>query len=462
MLVAACHSGSGNKVGGVGGGGAPPAAAYGTVAGFGSLLVDGVRFDTSQARFTIDGEVGAQSDLDVGDVVLVTGTLDVGGTTGVATTVSFDDNVEGPVGAIDSAAGTLTVLGQVVQVSADTSFAASIQPASLAGLAAGQTIEVSGLVASDGSIAATHIAPGAMAGELELTGTVSSLMAGTLTFDIGAQAVDYSAAQLDGFPASGLADGQLVEVKASSVASGALAATRIEYRGGALAGVGGARREVEGLIARFASAADFDVAGLRVTTNASTAFVGGTAASLTLDAKVEVEGELNSSGLLVATRVEIRPASVVRLVAVVDGLNASAGTLRALGISIRVDALTRIEDKSSQQVRPFALANLAIGDSVDVRGAEQTAGQVRANLLERGDSRPDSELRGFVQTIGQQTFTILDVQVSATGGTVFSDASGSLSVAQFFMRLAAGDLVEVRGIEIGALALQASEVVLEN
>src|SRR5512143_1087467 len=84
LVLAACGGGSGNNVAGIDRTGSPAIAAYGTVSAFGSVVVNGVHYNTSGTTFTIDGDAGAQSDLAIGDVVLVKGTLDTGGATGVA------------------------------------------------------------------------------------------------------------------------------------------------------------------------------------------------------------------------------------------------------------------------------------------------------------------------------------------------------------------------------------------
>lgn len=444
----------------------PAAASFGTVTAFGSIVVNGVRYDTSSTTFTIDGGPGAQSDLAVGDVVLVSGTVDASGVTGVATTVVADDRVEGPIEAAPNlVAGTFVVLGQTVRVTTDTSFDDRIQPPSLAGLAAGAIVEVAGLVESDGSIHATRIEPKAAGTELELTGTVAAHDSVNKRFNVNGQVVDYSAvSQLQNFPAAGVANGQVVEIKGGAVTAGVWRPTRIELQANPLAGATGARREVEGFITRFGSASDFTVAGLNVTTSAQTIVSGGTLANLGLNVKVEVEGALDAAGALVATKVDIRRTSAVRVLAVVDSVDAAAGSFVVLGITVRADALTRFEDKSSQQQRPFNIGNLVAGNYVEVRGSEQPAGEILAAIVERDNVDTETELRGFVQSIAQPNFTILGVSVATTNaGTQFRALNGGpLSAAQFFTELGTGDLVGVKGLELGPRALQADEAELEN
>ena len=59
------------------------------------------------------------------------------------------------------------------------------------------------------------------------------------------------------------------------------------------------------MITRFASVTDFDVGGRAVTTTAATKYQGGGSSALALNVKVEVEGAVNASGVIVAAQVEI-------------------------------------------------------------------------------------------------------------------------------------------------------------
>jgi hypothetical protein len=111
-MIAACGGGGGGQVAGIDGGGTPTPVATvvskGTITGFGSVIVNGVHYDSNGADITIDDNPGLESDLAVGDVVVVKGTLSSSGTSGSADSIDFDDAVEGPVSAIDLAGGTIT------------------------------------------------------------------------------------------------------------------------------------------------------------------------------------------------------------------------------------------------------------------------------------------------------------------------------------------------------------------
>ncbi len=450
LVLAAC-GGSGDNVAGIDRTGAPVIAAYGPISAFGSVVVGGVHYDSSNASFIVDGVPGTQADLAIGDVVLVKGSLSTGGGTGVAMSIRFDNNVEGPIASIDAIGNTFVVLGQTVRVTADTSFDSAIQPAALSALQLDDVVEISGLVQSDGSIDATRIERKQTTGEYEIIGIVASHDGVAHLFNLNAQVIDYSAAQLDDVPGGTLANGQHVQVKGSLVAN-VLHATRVAYQGDVFAGTNGERREVEGLITRFASAGDFDVAGLAVTTSSQTSYENGTAADLGLNVKVEVEGKLNSTGVLVATQIEIRRTGSVRVEAVADSVDAAAGSLVALGVTVSVDASTRLEDQSSQQTSPFALSTISAGDYLEIRGLEQPAGsnRLRATLVQRINSQSHDELRGIVQSVSPPLLSILGVTIDTTGAR-FEEVN---SLAQLHI----GDLVDVQGQRTGDHALHATQV----
>ena len=472
ILIVGCGGGSGSSqiTAGIDGTGARSPVAvvsHGTVTGFGSVIVNGVDFDTSAASFLIDGVPGAQSDLAVGDVVTVRGELDDDNSlSGSATEITYDDLVEGPIATIDAMANTLTVLGQTVRVTADTSFDDSIAPPAIDGLTVGDVIEVSGFVASDGSISATRIEPKHAPVGFELTGLVTGLNAGSSEFNINGQLVDYSAAVLTDFGSAPIADGDLVEVKAGTTlgAGGELLATRVEFQGNDINGDDGDRVEIEGFISRFVDITDFDVSGFPVTSNGSPTLEGGLASDLGLDIKVEVEGSL-SGGVLNATKIEIRRSSAVRIVANVDSVDSANNFFVVLGIDVTVDELTRLEDKGPLDLESFSLSDLFVGDYVEVRGVELPAGSgvVRASLLERDDDRPDVELRGFVQagTAISPSFAILGVTVATNGSTVFRDVNDAVIASATFFANADGRLVAVDGIEVGDRAITAAQVEFE-
>lgn len=472
-LLAACGGGGGGSsaspppppppppTGGIGRNG----IAVGPVSNFGSIFVNGVRYDTTNATFTIDGEAGSEDDLRVGDIVVVQGTIDDNGTTGTADQVLFDDVVKGPVETIDLAGSMLVVLGQTVLVRPETSFDDGFSPTSLGGVTVGQIVEVSGQFDANGDIVATRIEPKPAGTQFEVHGTVAGLDAANFAFTLGGLTVDYSNAVLDNFPGGQISNGDFVEAKGMSLgAGGELLATRVELEGLLPGAVDGDRIEIEGFITRFVSAQDFDVAGVPVTTTANTVFEGGDANDLGLNVKVEAEGDLDANGTLVATKIDIRRAKAVRATADVDSVDAANDTLVVLGITVTVDALTRFEDKSNAGVEPLTLADINAGDYVEIRGGEFPAGSgsILATILEREDPDTEAILQGFVESVADPSFTILGVTINTNGATVFRDVNDNvITAADFFNQVDVNSLVKAKGSEVADTSIAATEVEFE-
>jgi len=447
VFIVACGSGGSGSMAGIDGGGAMPPVATtitsrGTISAFGSVVVNGVRFDTSGATFIIDGEPGSEADLAVGQVVLVTGTIDSSGDSGVATEVTYDDAVEGPIESIDLVSETLVVLGQTVIVSGDTSFDTDISPRSLEGLAIGDVIEVSGYVASGGEIRATHIELEGPGGDFEITGSVTNLDSAASTFEIQSQLIDFSSAMIEDFPNGAPENGLLVEVTGSTFgAAGELLATEVEFRGNDLELSGSDDTELEGLITRFVSATDFDVNGVSVTTTTATQFSEGSAADLALDVQVEVEGQFDAGGVLVAEEVEIEREVSLELGAQIEAIRSDGITL--LGVDVRVDDDTEFRDSSAAGVPAFDLSDLSVGDYVEIY-AYEAAGTVVATRIERDDDDGDVEVEGIVDSVDAPIFTVLGITIRTSTGTEF-EANEQLISADDFFSQAVGRVVEVEG-----------------
>ncbi len=400
LAVAACGGGGGGDDSSSAGTPPPPAATTktrivtGAISGFGSVIVNGVRYDTSATQVRIEDRPGTVSELAVGQVVRIEAEVDDKGGAR-AKTLEQHRLIQGAVQAVDAAAGTLTIAGQVIRVDDDTSYDDSITQGSLAGVAVGERIEVHGFSAAAGEARATRIEKaGAGEVEVEVTGQVTALDTVARRFRIGGLVVDYSSATLEDFGSAGLRDGDLVEVKGREyLADGALRAQSIDKEDNSR-GQAGNEAEIEGLVTRFAAATDFDVAGRPVRTTASTAYVGGVAADLRLNVKVEAEGTLDASGVLVAAKIAFKRVSSLRLAARVEAVDAAASTVQALGLAIVVNSSTRVEDKEGDD-QSFALGDLRVGDWIEVRGyADPTgSGRVVATRLEPAGTAPSHSRR---------------------------------------------------------------------
>jgi len=215
--------------------------------------------------------------------------------------------------------------------------------------------------------------------------------------------------------------------------------------------------EREGLITRFASATDFDVAGKPVTTTSSTVYRNGTVAGLALNVKVEVEGTLNSSNVLVASVVSFEHNGAIELQAQVSAVNASGGTITLLGLPVTVNSTTRLEDDSAAQVQSFSLNNVSVGDTIRVRGYVNPAGSntVVATHLERVTPTTTVILQGPFAAATSPDFTVLGITIDASAATIVAGENASLTLAQFLSQ-AVGHGVKVAGTLSGAVVSAAT------
>ncbi len=473
-VSAALGLGACDRVDDLFGGARRDAASSGSVTGFGSVFVNGVEWSTNRADIRVDDGAGNESDLRAGALVTVRGTLDSDGLGGSADSVVFDNEVEGAIASLDLTEGSFVVLGQNVLVSADTSFDNGIPAGGdgrrdLADLAAGDVVEVSGYRDSADAIRATRIGSRDGSGADEVKGFLRAL--GSTTFRIGGLTVDYAGATLQGFGDDTLSDGDLVEAR-GTVTGGVLIAATVEREDDRV-GEADSPGAIEGHITRFASATDFDVAGVRVRTNSSSEFTGGGSSDLALDVKVGVVGEFDDSGRLLAEDVNFRVQSEDADAAVVGNaalINPAAGTVTLLGVNIvvRVNAASRLEDKSSAAVRTFSLADLRTGDHIEVWGEPDASTAAPNDLLatrfERHDADEEFVLRGPVQAVNQPEINIAGVRVATDIAVFRNQNDAQISEATFFAIIAPGDVVTARTTadQVGANVLVANEVEIEE
>ena len=439
--------------------------ATGTITGFGSIYVNGVHFQTSHAVIHKNGAAVSQSQLAVGEIARVKGVKHADGT-GDADSIDVDENVVGPIDSLDSANSMLTVLGQKVKINSGTSFSADIQPQGIDGLSVGETIRVCGTVDASGNIVATRIATSAPGSAMQVIGTVSNFDSSSHSFRINALNVDYSGAMLNDFPSGQLGNGDLVEVRGNVYvpSTTTLTATQVERVHSEHEDAdGGSEIEREGLITRFVSATDFDVTGQPVTTNDSTTYRNGTKDDLALNVKVEVEGSYDSNNVLVASVVAFHHNGGILLQSQVTAVDATAGTLTVLGVTVNVTSMTRVEDHAMSHDEMFNLGDISVGDIVEVRGYESPAGSgaLLATRLEREPASSPAIVAGPFGAASSPTFTVFGVTVDASSA-VLKSATGATLTYDEFVTQATGQSVAAIGTLSGTIVLASAAWIMHT
>jgi hypothetical protein len=424
ITLAGCSSG--------GGGGTPAArkaTSKGVITGFGSVFVNGVEYDSAGASVTIDDLSSAESDLQIGMVVTVAGSINGSGTTGTAASISFADSLEGPVSGVFSAAsGTLAVMGQTVKVDGSTIYQ-DVNDASL--LALNDMVEVSGFLDASGAILATRIEKkttvfSAGTTTVEIKGIVSGVTGSV--FSINALSVNASGVT---WPV-GLANGSFVEVRGTLVAAGGpMTATFLELEPTFAAGEG-EHVEVEGIVTDYMSLSSFKVNDVPVDGSA----LG--AVTIANNMKIEVEGTM-VGGVLMAGKSEIELENNILLEGDVSALGASSLTL--LGQTATVTATTEFRDSSAANLRTLRLANIAVNDHVKLVGY-QGAGGIVATSIERLNAATQAQLKGTVSAATPTTsLTILGVAVDTSAASFRDINSSAIIAADFFAAITPGTTV---------------------
>jgi hypothetical protein len=373
-------------------------------------------------------------------VVLVKGTVNDDGVTGTATSVVFDDEVQGPISEIqpgdDGNSKILVILGVTIIVErVGTVF----EDVSFDALAIDDLLEVSGFRDDSQRLRATRVdkKSGFVGGvsEIELKGVVENL-AGT-EFTFGAYTVDFSGADLSDVPAGNLQNGMLIELKGTLEGS-LIRATEIELEGGIVELFDEDEDlSVEGTITNFVDSGDFEIAG--VTVDASSARL--IPSSLVLAAGIVVEAEGRWTGdVLVAETLESRRGRI-EIEARVSSVSDNTVTLQLFGgtVTVEVDSQTLLED-DTDVVEALHLSDVGVGDFLEIE-AVQSGSSLIATRIDR-DEFDDDVLQAPVESfIANSSVTLLGITYG-TAGAEFENANDvSVTESEFYSVLEVGMLI---------------------
>ncbi len=320
LLMVACSNSSGGGVGGSG------IINRGTISDFGSIVVNGTDFDTSDAAIIIDGQnlgVGdavVLANLDVGRVVTVIGSEGDDEETAVAERVLYSDEVSGPVisvTATEPGVKELAVMGQTVIINALTFF----KTTDFETIAPNDVVEVSGYYDDVGTIWATFVekigefTPGLV---YEVKGFIQSLDTIQFTFLINGLLVGYADPDVI-LPNEPLEDGLLVEAEGVVDHTGVRMFAQSISIEDDIGAENADEVEVTGFVTAVVSTDEFTVGTQYVVVEAGAVFVDGARADIALGVKLEAEGNLED-GILYAEEIEFWLPDQIELEGILTGL----------------------------------------------------------------------------------------------------------------------------------------------
>ncbi len=294
VLTGACLSGCGGGDATLGSG--PPGTggtgvfAQGSISGFGSVIVNGIKFDDTQAVISLDGVTAASVALRLGMVADIKGRRDVSLMLGTASSIEIWSTAQGAVSQL--ASNAFTVAGMTIRTDSNTVFDGL---ASVAAMTPGLRVTVWGLQAgADGQdwIVATRVAL-ASGSAVVSTGVISSMDSGTFVNGL----------RLTGSSMGQWMAGDMVRVQGVLSDSGdsiAVTSVRVMGPGASLQTEG--EVEIEGLVTAVASPGRFMLG--RFDVDASAVAFSQVSAQIVSGMRLKVTGTWQT-GVLKATGIEV-------------------------------------------------------------------------------------------------------------------------------------------------------------
>lgn len=362
MLLAACGGGGGDVPGA--GGGATASFMSGPIAGLGSIIVGGVRFDDSGARVEDDDGLGHdRGELKLGMMVEIESSeIDDNAGRAVAALIRFGSEIKGPVLSVDPATQTIVMLDQTVEVRPETVFDPRLA-GGFSALQRGQILEIHALFDSaTRRYIATRIELEDNADAYRLRGLVSNLNTTDKTFQINGATIGYGDVDPATLPAN-LADNMRVRVRLRVQAgqlTGPWRALTVRLGVRRVDDIADAR--IRGFVSAFTSPQQFEVNGIPV--DATNARFAPNSDAVRMGVLVEVRGRARS-GAIVASRVAVINRGDpdwqrVELHGSVSGLNTTEKTFVLREVTVNYSRVLEWNNGGP--------GDLSDGDAVEVKG----------------------------------------------------------------------------------------------
>ena len=460
FLTVAIATALGSCGGGGGGGGESSSGTsittVGKVDGFGSVYVNGIKFDTSETRYQVDDEEGFDdSSLGLGMVVRVEGEVSDDGMTGIADYIEYDDDLEGPIDAGSLSVGdgvtTFTILGMAVAVDAnDTVFD---DGASYEGLAEGQELEVSGFFDGTQIVASRIELQTDAEDDYEVKGTVASYDSNgvALVLQNGSIAGPYplsDSVELD-IPADPV--GLFVELKLENN-GGTVEVVRIESEDRDRLEDEDEDVSLRGILV-IGSNNEYSLNGVTFEVSPLTRYEPASLeGSLTAGMEIEVEGRMQGD-LLIAEKIEAEDGEIeiearVSSVQVNDEKNGAITLDLGNGqtVTVQVNNSTLFEDDSDSDLNDddsFNLSELTDSDYLEIE-AIQLNSQYTAVHVEREDEPKATQVEAPLEAFAvNSSLTLVGATFSVDGSTEYEIDDSSVDMERFFSEIEIGSKIEL-------------------
>jgi hypothetical protein len=470
-LIAACGGGGGTPGAGVGGSEVATSESQlvgiGTVTGFGSVIIDGVKYDDSLASVNLLSDDSSRRDVSLDAIRLGMRVEMSADGQGRLRGLGISPELKGPISSVNVSTKTFTLLGQTVRVITEGANMTVFEGISgMSALEDKMVVEVHGTRNAVDQIVATRIERKSQddAASLRLTGLISGLDTTARRFSIGSLAVDYAAIAPSSIlpSASALANGKRVTVFSGiSVASGVLTAQGVSVRG-MPSGSPNDRVRLSGLSSPPDTVTrTFLLNGVRVS-YASEIFKDGSVADLGSTRLVRVRGTLASDGTVSATEIKFvtkhysnddDPTIEAEVSGVITEF-VSRSSFKVRGVPIDASATTITFESGTE-------ANLADGVLVKIEGTPSAGGLLPTKI--RFATTKDSRTRWLAGALsdrsllaGVLSFRLMGLDVRLADNATIKQFNGSTASVSDLVN---GQVVRLNGAVLSDVFI-AREVVL--
>jgi hypothetical protein len=357
--------------GGIGGSG----VVIGNITGFGSIYVNGVKYNTDNTQFYRDGKLATQDDFSLGENIEISGSVDAGTGTGIADTISYDSDIKGVVTVVSTDNQSIRIMGQDIVTTLLTVLNGFEQ---LQDLTIENYVEVSGSRDSAGILVASSIkliSPFFIenSSSIAIEGEITRVNEDLKMILVQDTIVDYSGVTRliseDNEPKVG----EYVEIESElnyiddKIVIASVVNTEKSYQ----------HFDVNTLLAVKGLVTDFDanspfrfrVAGQPMLVTPETRLLTGDWGDIFLDIVLSVEGLVNEDGTLVASTIIISPLIQEELSGVIEAIEGNK--IRLQGRDIVITGSTLLLDHSRQQREDVKINALHVGTAVEVIVVEQ-------------------------------------------------------------------------------------------
>ncbi|OUS28648.1 hypothetical protein A9Q99_11585 [Gammaproteobacteria bacterium 45_16_T64] len=424
---------------------------YGPITQFGSIYVNGAKYEIDDAAITFTNNIG-NPELRLGMMVQVnTDWQQQDNGVFTAQSVLFDKQLEGPIASVTAMGDTLTltVLGSTVIVDNNT----SIHRVLSTPMVAGKMVTVSGITNEKQQLLATYISVHAQPfddeQDIEFEATIQAIDHAEQRLTINGMSIDVSHTQWKHSTLDSIQVGDKVEVIGQyHGTTHSVTANRIRYKRHELDVSNGNRVDLDTFVTHYKSNNTFQLNGFA--SDASNAhFVVGNAEDLRNGTRIRAVGYINNKGTFAIRSIRIKEKSKSSLKAPVSSIDTTLGSMVVLGLEGKVSTDTLYNSTLEKHNKYISLRDIEVGSWVDIKGR-----MVNDNFLIKSVSeiapRNNVVLKGPITKNTDNTFSIAGIRITHS----------ALLSAQQMAAIRTGNIALVKGAFFDSHSVHASEIKL--